>query len=160
MKRPIEPSEIRTGDLIRREIGDSAQEWRVGATWKAPWRPHGTYYLLDRPTPPVELPKEPTLGWATWGSEGNILAVWDLYGPADTSAGELRAVDSCGCRAGGDPSKVTAFTQAVAVPKSALDELRRYFASIPLGVLLTQSEKALRTFLEDVNRADRAGDQR
>lgn len=55
-KTPIDPSDIQAGDLVRREQGNNAQEWRVGKAWKPSWRPNCAYYLLDRPNPRVDLP--------------------------------------------------------------------------------------------------------
>ena len=72
MKQPIEPSEIRKGDLIRweddRPAGDSNGIGAIEFTAKSDgyeWRENGAHYLLDRPNPVVELPSEPTLGWLT-----------------------------------------------------------------------------------------------
>ena len=81
-RTPIEPSEIRKGDLIRVEWpDDNSREYRAsrdgdnnifGGTSR--------FFLLDRPAPAVELPTEPTLGWVHVEAEGratsDTLAVW------------------------------------------------------------------------------------
>ena len=126
MKRPIEPADIRAGDLIRCEWpDDSASEWRSKTSGPAGWNADRvSYFLLDRPSPPVELPTEPTLGWLTVENTEPMLDVWradrqnnpgyDDFG--DWAAGHVTAHRR---------ESVTAFRPAVAVPKAALDKLRK-----------------------------------
>jgi hypothetical protein len=119
MKRPIEPADIRKGDLIRWEqepslISEYAIEYR--ATEDGYFQSvTGQHYLLDRPSPPVELPTEPTLGWLENVYGARILKHWFR------GEGVAEAFD-------GDrwnfTKEVIAFTPAVGVPKVALDELR------------------------------------
>lgn len=82
MKEPIEIADIRKGDLIRFEPKPpvdfiaSAIEY-VASYDKAAWRDSedvpSQHYLLDRPTPPVELPTEP--GWYVDRYE----CVWQMH---------------------------------------------------------------------------------
>lgn len=124
MKQPIEPSDIRKGDLIRIEYPtgaiNSAVEYVAGGPARVDdYLPGSAHYLLDRPKPAVELPTEPTLGWVEYSFDGDSirrlgcsynlgriarLVKWDIEVPA---------------------SRVTAFSSATAVPTAALDELRR-----------------------------------
>lgn len=121
MKTPIELADIRRDDLIRVEQENgTAHEYRaLKDAHRAYW---GHHYLLDRPTPPVQLPTEPTLGWVNgdWQS-GPRLAVWMVDGPK-----WIKPVDNKTDEHGATyaPS-VAAFTPAVAVPKAALDKLRK-----------------------------------
>lgn len=124
MKRPIKARDIIKGDLIRKEYGceivngETALEYRATSDAHGKGGP-GQHFLLDRPEPAVELPTEPTLGWATYRiddhGEATRLGVtfnagssmrltnWDISVPA---------------------SRVTAFTPATAVSTEALDRLR------------------------------------
>ena len=119
MKRPIASSEIRKGDLIRWEDGENAHEYRaVVGTGKS--NLGGAYFLLDRPEPAIELPTEPTLGWATvqpkhWRESITCLHEWRHRGGqlVSTVAPVYFAED------------ITAFTPATAIPSAALGELRR-----------------------------------
>lgn len=131
MKRPIEPADIRKGDLIRWEqepslVSEYAIEYR--ATEDGYFQSvTGQHYLLDRPTPPVELPTEPTLGWLENVYGARILKHWFR------GEGVAEAFD-------GDrwnfTKEVIAFTPAVAVPKAALDELQaNHDCSGPLSCL-------------------------
>lgn len=137
MKEPIKPEDIREGDLIRREptpTGGSslrAVEYvavRDGYT-------HGLrdssdtdiFFLLDRPTPAVDLPTSPSLGTLVWREESAVrdameTALWGLTRRGDRVESESSSV----------PVRlVTQFipiltheADEVAVPKAALDELR------------------------------------
>jgi hypothetical protein len=115
MKTPIEPSEIRKGDLIRAEFGNrDAREYvagrdahHLGVTYR--------HYLLDRPKPAVELPTEPTLGWVHF-SEGakGWLGFVDDQGGSDglfNATTERGYASNCFIA-----SRVTAFIPATAVP--------------------------------------------
>lgn len=124
----IDRADIRKGDEIHwddvnRPRGHAVASPAVTAIeYKAnrdehEWRDWGIHRLINRPTPPVELPEEPTLGWATWRDFSKSLAVWKLRGEA------LTATDSDG-DSKGYSEKVTAFTPATAVPTEALDALR------------------------------------
>lgn len=111
-RQPIDPADIKPGDLIRwesafPETATLATEFRAGSSGKG-YRAAGTYYLLDRPAPAVDLPMEPTLGWANgrigiWQPGGEDDYLWDCHQ---------------------DANGVTAFTPATAVPTSALEKLR------------------------------------
>ena len=130
MKRPIEPADIRAGDLIRCEWkeSDAAEEWRSPVDAGSTWDPANVdHFLLDRPSPPVELPTEPTLGWLENVYGARILKHWFR------GEGVAEAFD-------GDrwnfTKEVIAFTPAVAVPKAALDELQaNHDCSGPLSCL-------------------------
>ena len=140
MKRPIEPADIRAGDLIRCEWkeSDAAEEWRspvdAGSTWDPAKVDH---FLLDRPTPPVELPTEPTYGVLEWtagpntanpGESRRVAATWKLspyvsgYYRPEGRPTQIHAVDFGMYIPLG---RVTAFTPAVAVPMAALNKLRK-----------------------------------
>lgn len=145
MKEPIEPSEIRKGDLIRFEYdGDPrevAEEWRAqddadGFHFRAP----GHHYLIDRPKPDVELPTEPTLGWLTANDERPYLSHVKLDGERAMTDGLYYA----------HASRVTAFTPATAVPTAALDELRGVARAHLSGYL---DFRVLTTFLAAVDEA-------
>ena len=63
-KTPIEPGDIRKGDLIRREYGDvdhvsnAAVEYYAACDGFYVGGTLDSYFLLDRPKPPVVLPTE------------------------------------------------------------------------------------------------------
>lgn len=132
MKRPIEPADIRKGDLIRWEqepslVSEYAIEYR--ATEDGYFQSvTGQHYLLDRPTPPVELPTEPTLGWLN--DAPYLLAVWyprEVLGTAGVAQIEQTPFSA---------DHIRAFTPAAAVPKAALDELQaNHDCSGPLSCL-------------------------
>jgi hypothetical protein len=126
VKTPIELADIRRDDLIRVEQENgTAHEYRaLKDAHRAYW---GHHYLLDRPTPPVQLPTEPTLGWLENVYGARILRRWFR------GEGVAEAFD-------GDrwnfTKEVIAFTPAVAVPKAALDELQaNHDCSGPLSCL-------------------------
>lgn len=136
-KTPIDPSEIRAGDLIRWEPGAGvmsnyrAVEYKAGCDGQQQ-QSNGSYYLLDRPTPPVSLPTEPTLGWLTWfageessglGAHRTLLGIYHRMGNGDIT-------DEAAAGAWG-PQDVIAFTRATAVPIEALDRLRSDVADWP-----------------------------
>ena len=63
-KTPIEPGDIRKGDLIRKEYrvplgAKTAFEYLAGSNGDSYASDRGNYFLLDRPKPPVVLPTEP-----------------------------------------------------------------------------------------------------
>lgn len=79
------------------------------------------YLVKDRPKPAVILPTVPTLGWATHANDGQF------FGLFSQNPSTPQIVDCVTCRWGRfswEPTYITAFTEAVAVPKAALDELR------------------------------------
>lgn len=130
MKRPIEPSEIRKGDLIRCEALDAdgfgpdhilASEFRAEDRFYKPVLSSVRYYLLDRPVPAVVLPAEPTLGWVGHsvrpapGIPPSILAYWH-----QDETGWFNSHDGRGFTR----ENITAFVPATAVPTDALDKLR------------------------------------
>lgn len=132
MKRPIKPSEIRQGDLIRWEAGDNLPYPGYAAVEITADRDGmgmsnvGQHYLLDRPTPPVQLPEKPTLGWVTSPSRGGVdLDFWRYRGPGDRAGeGAWAGIDPDGTPRGYGMKNITAFVPATAVPAEALDELR------------------------------------
>ncbi|KQP83775.1 hypothetical protein [Aeromicrobium sp. Leaf291] len=158
MKEPIKPEDIREGDLIRWESEDEpdrANEYRAkGPVIKVP----GRHYLLDRPTPAVDLPTDEALGWATvraphWTSDTVLLRHWEVEGShLRCAVAPMYLVDH-----------ITAFTPAVAVPKAALDELRTGWAEAyrigeNLDDLFDNLTAAVRAFLAAVDAAN--GDPR
>ena len=63
-KTPIEPGDIRKGDLIRKEYrvplgAKTAFEYLAGSNGDSYASDRGIYFLLDRSKPPVVLPTEP-----------------------------------------------------------------------------------------------------
>lgn len=148
MKRPIEPSEIRPGDLIRCEALDDdgfgadhilASEFRAGDRFYNPVVSSVRYYLLDRPEPAVEIPREPGLGWL--GVYGHReLAIWRRGDEG------LEGTPTLIYRV---PRDITEFTRATAVPTEALDALRdealtwaRLDANSVVGKFLTAIDQA------------------
>jgi hypothetical protein len=128
-KTPIDPKDIRKGDLIRNEWADgTAFEFRAkhnGDNLGAEWRGGGrasflmgatAHYLLDRPKPPVALPTKPTLAWVDDG-RGRALAYWDGSAYADEVTQEELARTFL-------RAKITDFTPATAVPTEALNKFR------------------------------------
>ena len=83
-----------------------------------------TYYLLERPTPAVELPDVPTLGWLSVENAEPILGRWRSYEP------NFRRDDGteykCALQDERDieRDRVTGFAEAVVVPLAVLDKLR------------------------------------
>jgi hypothetical protein len=128
MKQPIEPSEIRKGDLIRWEsdvVDENAEEWRSRHD-QPPYRAWGQHYLLDRPTAPaVELPTEPSLGWLTYAGS-TIFGTFRRFKAGDAHLDSMKweATEVRGDDPHNSYSSVTAFTPATAVPTEALNELR------------------------------------
>lgn len=163
MKQPIKPEDIRKGDLIRWEYeNDYTLEMRVDHDGKHP--PIATalrYFLLDRQTPPVELPTERTLGWASWSA--TTKGTFSFLPLAGSGFGEWvdggRAFKPVASGLGFIPAKrLTAFTPAVAVPKAALDELRRYIRPWDQSDELTPAQRRIFKFLAAVDAAN--GDER
>lgn len=158
-RTPIDPADIRTGDLIRWERGEGsptqtfeAAEFRAtfDGDGKRNW--DGQHYLLDRPAPAVDLPTEPTLGWITGYGYRN-LDFWRYRDGAD-KAGE-------GAWAGNDPALkpygygikgITDWVPATAVPTSALDELRTIASSDAFCV--DGFSRSVRAFLAAVDAAN------
>ena len=162
MKRPIEASEIRKGDLIRLEFDadEAATEYR--AVKDREGMAQGVYgpttyiagasrrYLLDRPEPAVELPPEPTLGWLSGPEISPLLDMWheEIVTDRGPTAGRYVAGEITGTFA--LDSEVTAFTPATAVPTDALDELRGFLVHSATGKSLDQ----IRDFLTCVRAAN------
>ena len=139
MKRPIEASEIRKGDMVRAERLPAEDGLPLAIEYHATYAGDSRfnieddprYFLLDRPTPPVELPTEPTLGWLN--NSPHLLAIWK-----DCSEGAVRppCVRPVSVPTPFDDGHITAFTPAVAVPKAALEELQaNHDCSGPLSCL-------------------------
>ena len=105
--------------------------------------------IVDRPKSAVEFPSVPTLGWLTIANYPLRVGRWRQYtsrvGPIG-SPKEYVIQDE----AEFPLAEVTAFTEAVAVPKSALDELRGNFdCSGPLSCL----QEHLDAFLDAIDDA-------
>ena len=155
MKRPIEPADIRAGDLIRCEWkeSDAAEEWRspvdAGSTWDPAKVDH---FLLDRPTPPVELPTEPTLGWI-YANDERTLALVGVRKPGDPDYDSPIYIRLEPTGGWDRVKEISAFTSATAVPTDALDQLRGLAdCSGPLSCLRRHVE----VFLAAVDEANRA----
>ena len=115
----IQPSDIRLGDLIRwekdpaNEGSTQAIEWTVtDSSGRSEYS--GKHYLLDRPKQTIVLPDIPTLGWVTFADGSKRV------GLVRRDASGMPWIDDEWSDRWG---KATAFTEAVAVPKSALAEL-------------------------------------
>ncbi|MFI5426099.1 hypothetical protein [Aeromicrobium sp. UC242_57] len=84
------------------------------------------WFLINRPTLPVTLPTEPTLGWVTCAPL--------ITGPPQRHLGVTFDAGSCvrlaRCDSTIKADRVTAFTPASAVPTEALGELRKYRDSL------------------------------
>lgn len=158
MKRAIDPSEIRKGDLVRYEGQDESTTTRAvefcaerdGQSYLPVVLP-GQHYLLHRPTPPVELPTEPALGIVsgTWGGPPR-LAVWRVE--RDACSTWLRPVDNEGDTDRTVGGAVTNFVPATAVPTKALDRVRRVAATC--DATYPDYKEALFTFLAAVDSAN------
>lgn len=158
MKTPIDQIDIRKGDKIRWEAenGDVAHEWRARRARESfdgdVSLGFGQHYIIeDRPVPAVVLPTVPTWGWLDSTANNAVLGLWQRRhltgGPgAETIAPGFRALGY----------EITAFAEAVAVPKDALDELRTYFRSLPLGIMLNNPQMAIREFIHAVDEANEA----
>ena len=147
MKTPIEYDAIRAGDTVEREWLGTILRMPVARVHQGLlYSPEeycaadcddSTWSLIDRPKPPVDLPTEPTLGWANFGGSDTCLSIWSE---------QMRPVCQCGSSAGGDPEKLESFVAATAVPTSALDELRLVTRSAwegaPSRVFLAAVDKA------------------
>jgi hypothetical protein len=154
MKEPIKPEDIRKGDLIRWEStsSDDAREWRVTELDSVQMTPRGHWFLLDRPTPAVNLPTEPTLGWASGRTEYGV-EVSNLFGswaqPTDllNRTGHTYADDYGLVHL--KAREVTAFTRATAVPTEALDRLREVRGYYDGGCETAASSFRLRLGIRD-----------
>lgn len=146
-RTPIEPSEIRKGDLIRCEWpDDNSREYRASRDGDNNiYGGTSRFFLLDRPTPAIELPVQPSLGWLTWRdgmavSDATELGLWrTFHSPTTIACGDTSVPQSI----------VTAFTPATAVPTEALTRLRNQKGRDGLGATTTQ---ALADFLTAVDR--------
>lgn len=124
---PIDPSEIRVGDLIRGESNirpGNAVEWRAQIDKDLNgWNPRSfDFFLLDRPAPAVEMPTEPTLGWVTFEDGEHLFGRWWLKSTALIGEVLGERQDQY------IPRHVTAFTPTTVVPTDALDRLRKHLA--------------------------------
>lgn len=175
MKQPIQPEDIRKGDLIRAEWSkeaDAAYEFRAvrdrdtmgvrrGLDGElSGWAGADSFYLLDRPTPPVELPGQFVLGWIHHEDE-RTLGAWRHDIDVDEGM-QPAAYGVVGWDLWDKDTyyNVTAFTEAVAVPKAALDDLRavyrkgRYGSPAEACRLLTQSVVDLLAAVDEANGSD------
>lgn len=150
MKTPIDPKNIRAGDLIRWESATrhgTANEYRATGG-EGDFMEQGRLYLLDRPKPVVDIPSTPTLGWIDATAGGTSLAV---VGIGNIGYDLDKGPHYARVRRGGGwdlSSEITAFTEAVAVPKAALYVLRA-------AVLEHGADGPTRNFLTAI---DNAGD--
>lgn len=117
MKQPIEPRDIRKGDLVRAGFGTvsttrvTALEYRAERDGDRYSDDAVAWQLLDRPEPAVELPLSPSLGWA----DGR-LGFWNGW------MGRLNGRYASG-EAVMEPPPAE-IVLATAVPTEALDALR------------------------------------
>jgi hypothetical protein len=100
-----------------------------------------TYYVDELTTPPVDLPTEPTLGWAV-ANFGPRLVMTPRTG---RKAMDVRDSDLV------DWDLVTAFTPVAAVPTEALDELREIAGRC--NATYPKYEQAIHDFLDAVDKA-------
>lgn len=144
----INPADIREGDLIRKEYdreianGETALEYRATSDGHGKGG-HGTHFLINRPTPPVELPETPTLGRLSWdcdGQRGSEVAEWMAH--KDGVFGGSSRVPAKG---------VTEFIPGTFVPAESLDALRD---ALQAQASKTPYRLAIETFLADVNKAN------
>lgn len=123
--KPIQPSEIRKGDLIRRELapghpaGYKSIEFVASSGLRLDDDEPDRFYLLDRPTPPVELPRGSHFGTLTWvnadgNSGGTLTAEWLI----DANYAEALNFGRI------DLARVRSFDRMTAVPTEAVDALR------------------------------------
>ena len=133
MKRKIDREEIKAGDLIRFELPDeAAREHRTSFDADRSYPAAIRVYLLDRPEPVVVLPETPTLGWITQAydytrpSLGFFAKQDPRYTPdLSDDAPVASEYGSSRRKAINHHFRVESFTEAVAVPKEALEELRK-----------------------------------
>jgi len=153
-RTPITPDEIRKGDLIRAEKTDERPGSVRAAEYLADkdgqdWWSGANHFLLDHPTPPVELPTEPTHGWATVRDEESptgrcsVLSAWRVKG-------EVLDGGVVGTWMRED---VIAFVAATSVPTDALDALRRETVTNSIGGATLDSE-SVGKFLAAVDSAN------
>lgn len=175
MKTPIEGSDIRVGDRVMAvdrgfettftvdHIDGGRIYARAGNGGHHPngflWDSQSDWYLLDRPTPPVVLPTEPTLGWLTqsgldrFGHFRQYIQDESTSGRNDWTATET---DSRG-KYRNAYCDVTAFTPATAVPTDALEKLRAAENAAESGTLIVDWARlvaAVRDFLASVETAN------
>lgn len=120
MKTPIEPQDIRKGDLFRVEYADGqASELYASGPQHKGW---GTkHFILKRARSAVVLPTVPTLGWVAGPETHPLFDSWSSNNAAAPGPNYVtgKITKSSVCR-----HEVTAFTPATAVPTDALDLLR------------------------------------
>ena len=151
-------AEIQVGDTVRSTRNGVTREGVVEAI--GPKSAHTTWpvveianieddsiEIVDRPTPAVSLPSTPTLGWATHANDGQLLG---LFSQKPNTRQIVVGVTCDWGRFSWEPSYVTAFTEAVAVPKSALDELRRAYIAVNTNV---QRGDAIYSFFAAIDNA-------
>lgn len=159
-RKPIQPSEIRAGDTIEMESEGWSTRCVVGKVTdtriyneeqSSTWLPHhgGTFYLLDRPTPPVELPRGSHFGTLTWvdadGNSGGTLAAEWLIDANYAEALNFGRIDL---------ARVRSFDRMTAVPTEALDLLRLYVTGLDDLPILRAAERATAEFLAAVDEAN------
>jgi hypothetical protein len=152
VKEPIEPSDIRKGDLIRWEADGKPGGTFVRAVEYAAngendeYDMRGQHYLIARHT--LGIPHQPALGWVNTKNHGPSLGFWRDV-PIEGRAANL---DNSG-QAYGTLVTANAFTPATAVPTSALDELRLYVTGLDDLPVLRAAERAVARFIEVVDEA-------
>lgn len=156
-RTPIDFEDIRPGDLIRSEatngttLGENllAAEWRATSeTWAKAPSGHVNFYLIDRPAPPVDLPKTPTLGWLTTKAGGVLVGTWETYTPV--VFGDEKREYALSRERDIPVDRVTTFVPATAVPSEALDRLRAERVVHTNGI----NGRAIATFLAAVDEAN------
>lgn len=133
-RTPITFADIRVGDTAERESGGVVSRITVASRGGLAVRSGeggvlfslssdgSTWFLLDRPTPPVALPTEPTLGWLSTDSMHRRLGIYETPPEIPDAITDNAAAGYW------EASDVTTFIPATAVPASALDTLRHMHA--------------------------------
>lgn len=169
-RTPIAPSEIRVGDRVAAvshgmETTFVVDHFDNGRIYASAGNAHhdseaflqgdkNEWFLLDRPTPPVALPTEPTLGWARVENGVRAVGIWSTY-THRYNLSDQEAVYLINPEREFAVSDVVEFIPGTLVPTSALDALRKAFKGISIGSLLSPCEVGVRTFLADVDSANR-----
>lgn len=126
----IDPAEIRRGDTIRCEYASTARTGFDAVEYVATKDGTGkstvvaTYYLIDRPTPPIELPTKPTLGWARVENGVRAVGIWSTY-THRYNLSDQETVYLINPEREFAVSDVVEFIPGTLVPTSALDALRK-----------------------------------
>lgn len=148
-RQPIDPADIRVGDLVRWESATRSPGFPTAHEWVAiadgdDWAGEGQHYLLER-RPLVKIPQKPGLGWLR-GYDKSLLAIWKRgnEGLEGESTPIYRVHED-----------ITDWVPATAVPTAALDELRTYIDAFQHRAD-TPAKKRIADFLAAVDEANGA----